>query len=66
MVEHERQFESEAEPGMPPELADDLAKLYGSSVDVPPQVDAAILASAREQLVNESLRGAEGDGIVKS
>ena len=57
MVESEGHVESEGEPRLPQGLSDDLARLYGVDVEVPPEVDQAVLAQAQEQLARRPLRG---------
>ena len=41
---------NEEDPALPKRLTDDLARLHGTRLLVPPEVDGAILASARRQL----------------
>ena len=57
MFDSKRQRQNPAEPEAPNELVDDLAALYGADVEVPPEVDRAILTAARERI--RSLRPAE-------
>ncbi len=57
MFGSKRQRRNPAEPEAPDKLVDDLAALYEAETEVPPEVDRAILAAARERI--RSLRPAE-------
>ena len=53
MVEPDRNNQMDAEPRIPESLSDDLIEAYGTRVDVPPNVDARILAMAHEQMAHQ-------------
>ncbi len=58
MVEPDPDNQMDAEPQIPKSLSDDLAGVYGKSIEAPQDLDERILATAHEQLARRPLRGA--------
>ena len=57
MVGPDRDKQVDAGPRIPESLSADLAEAFGTTVDVPQEVDDRVLAIAHEQLARRPLRG---------